>query len=234
MSVPKWKVLVCTLTVAFAAMTVPISLPADAGELAPTTLTPSFGIFNSGDTTTETTHGGSVYVSVTLRSGSTPVFDQTVELWAKPYGSSSFQKLGTSTTNNSGVARLTHSPARYTKYLWKYFGSPVYAESPAPAELIVRVHARVSLTLNDTTLRYGQTLVARGFVRPSKPGVTATLWRVAPTGWTRLATGTIRSDGSYRVTKIFRAGASRTMVVTVPASTGNLKGVSPARTVQVG
>ena len=229
---PKWKVLVCGLTVALAAVTTPITLPANAGELAPTSLKPFLGIFPSGETTTEITRFGSVYVGVTLRSGTIAVSDQTVELWAKPYGSSSFQMLGTATTGGSGVARLTHSPARYTKYLWKYLGSTVYAASPMPSELIVRVHARVSLSLNDMSLRTGQTLVARGVVRPSKPGVTATLWRVAPTGWTRLATGTIRSDGSYRITKTFRTPADRGLVVTVPASTGNLKGVSPARTVR--
>jgi hypothetical protein len=223
------RAFVAGLVIAVAALAVPTTQPATALEPVATSMTLTFGVFNSASA--ELTRGDTLTVSGVLRAGSTPVGSATVQLWAKPYAST-WRKIGSTTTSSSGGrARLTHKPVRNTWYQWRFLGTETHAASMSAAG-IAKVHVTVSMHLEDSTIRAGQRVAARGFVRPPKPGIYATLWLYGPGTRSKLAKSLIRSDGSYRITKALSHG-SKSLYVTVPAASGNLGGKSPSRSVTV-
>ena len=228
MSVSRWRAFAFGLVV-LAAWALQFSPPASAVDPAPTNLTASLGVFNSSSL--ELTRGDSVVVTGVLKAGTTPVGSTTMELWAKPFDST-WRKLGEATTSSSGGrAHLTAWPRRNTTYRWRFLGNETYAPSTS-STVVVKVHVTVSMHLEDSTIRAGQRVAARGYVRPAKPGVLATLWLYGPGTRLKLATGLIHSDGSYRITKALSHG-SKSLYVTVPAASGNLGGKSPVRSVYV-
>lgn len=217
------------LVIAVAALVLPITQPATALEPAPTTLTATLGVF--GSSSLEITRGDSVVVTGMLKAGTTPVGDVDVELWAKPY-SADWRKIGQATTSSSGGrARLTVAPSRRTEYRWSFAGNESYAADVSNI-VVIKVHVRVTMHLEDSTIRAGQRVAAVGRVYPPKPGVLASLWLYGPGTRLKLASALIKSDGSYRITKALSHG-SKSLYVTVPAASGNLGGKSPSRSVYV-
>jgi len=96
------------------------------------------------------------------------------------------------------------------------------------------VKAKVTLTLADSTLSPGQTLVATGRITPAKVDSVATLWRKTSSGPVRLRSITLtESDGTFRITKVLNSRGTYKVYVTVPAAKGNLAGTSPIRTATV-
>jgi hypothetical protein len=180
------------------------------------------------------TNGGSTTFATTLRSGSKVLPGRSMVLLSKPYGAQAYSQVGTAvTTNSSGVARKTVSPARNTTYKWHFDGDKNYRLAESYLEYI-GVRARVSLTLADSTLHPGQTLVATGWITPAKVDSVATLWRKTSSGRVKLGSITLTEpDGTYRITKVLSSGGTYKVYVTVPAAKGNLGGTSPIRTATV-
>lgn len=206
-----------------------VATPAQSGTLTPTSISAYVGPFQ-GQTSHNLTRPDSTTVSATFSStaGNNGV---PLELWAKPYGST-WRKVTTLATDGVGKASRSVSPLYNTTFMWKFLADSTRASSSSNY-VTVRVHPKVTLSLADASIRAGQAVVARGYVRPAKPGATATLWRVTPTGWVKLGSNTIRSDGTYAIRKVLWTRTAYSLVVTVPAASGNLKGTSPARSLSV-
>jgi hypothetical protein len=155
-------------------------------------------------------------------------------LLARKYNEVAYTQVGSGvTTNCSGVARKTVSPAKNTTYQWYFKGDTNYRPVASPFKLI-GVRAKLTLTLADSTLHSGQTLVATGRITPAKVNQVATLWRKTSSGPVKLGSVTLtETDGTYRITKVLSAKGTYNVYVTVPAATGNLKGTSPIRTATV-
>ena len=181
------------------------------------------------------TSGGSVTLRTTLKGAGSAIQDGAVQLFHKPFGAASYTMVGQAMTNANGVASLVTKPTKNDSYQWRYGGDTQnYAAAQSPT-LAVGVRARVSLSLADSTLRPGQTLICTGLVSPAKVGYVATLWRKTATGKVKLASTTlIRADGTYRITKVLNSRGTYNVFVTVPAAKGNLAGTSPVRTASVG
>jgi hypothetical protein len=180
------------------------------------------------------TSGGSTTLSTTLRHNSKVLPGRTMFLLAKKYGDAGYTQVGTGvTTNSNGVARKTVSPATNTTYQWYFKGDRNYRPVASPFRSI-GVMAKVTLTLFDSTLRPGQTLVATGRISPAKVDKVATLWRKTASGPVKLGSVTLtQTDGTYQITRTLSARGTYKVFVTVPAATGNLKGTSPVRTATV-
>lgn len=224
------RALVVCLTLVSMATGLTASATGASTGTSPTSISGYIGYFASSTSYT-ITRPASVTISANFQptSGTSEV---SLELWARPWGSS-WKLLDSLTSDNTGAAHRLVSPTHNTLYQWRFTGND--QQAPSESQLLtIRVRVKVTLSLNDSSLRVGQTLVARGVTRPIKPGLTATLWRVAPSGTTKLASRTIRSDGSYRITKVFSHRGGSSLMVTVPGATGNLKGTSPLRAVDVG
>ena len=180
------------------------------------------------------TNGGSTTFTTVLRSGSKELAGRKMVLLAKRFDAAGFTQVGSAvTTNSDGVARKTVSPTRNTTYDWYFKGDTNYR--PVASQLMsVGVRARVSLTLADSTLRPGQTLVANGRVTPAKVGSVATLWRKTSSGRVKLGSVTLsETDGTFRITKVLSGRGTYKVYVTVPAAKGNLGGTSSIRTATV-
>jgi len=180
------------------------------------------------------TNGGSTTLATTLRHGTKVLPGRSMVLLAKPYLALGYSQVGAAvTTNSNGVARKTVAPAHNTTYVWYFKGDKNYR--PAQSYLqYIGVRARVTLTLADSTLHPGQTLVATGRITPAKVDSVATLWRKTSSGRVKLGSVTMtESDGTYRITRVISNAGTYKVYVTVPAAKGNLAGTSPIRTATV-
>lgn len=173
------------------------------------------------------TAGGSTTLGTRLMQDGSAVPGADVDLFAKPAGSDSFSKVDTVTTGDDGRASLKVKPMKNTAYQWRY---SVSAQS---ATKTVKVRAKVTLALADSSLRTGQKLVATGKVTPAKGGFKATLWRLTGSGKDKLATTLIAADGDYKLTKSVTKAGTWKVFVTVPAADGNEAGTSPVRKASV-
>jgi hypothetical protein len=180
------------------------------------------------------TSGSSTTLRTTLRHLTKELPGRTMYLLAKPYGAPGYTQVGAGvTTNSNGVARKTVSPARNTTYVWYFKGDSRYRPVQSPAQY-VGVKAKVTLTLADSTLHSGQTLVATGRITPAKVDKVATLWRRTANGPVKLGSVTLTAtDGTYRISKVLSGKGTYNVYVTVPAASGNLAGTSPVRTATV-
>jgi hypothetical protein len=180
------------------------------------------------------TTGGSTTLATTLRHGTKVLPGRSMYLLARPSGSAGYTQVGAAvTTNSNGVARKSVSPARNTTYVWYFKGDKNYRPVQSTGKFI-GVKAKVTLTLADSTLSPGQTLVAAGRITPAKVDSVATLWRMTSSGPVRLRSITLtETDGTFRITKVLNSRGTYKVYVTVPAATGNLAGTSPIRTATV-
>ena len=205
-------------------------LPADAGTPAATSVSASVGYLTSSTTRT-VVNGESVTVSGTFKVGGSPTSGVSVDLWAKRWGGT-WTRISSDTTDASGKLHLTRVPSKQTYFQWRFPGDASRAASTSNT-VTVKVATRVGIRVADSSLSSGQRLVATGGTRPAKPGETAILWSHRPTSRTKLATATVRRDGTYRLTKVLRTRASYSVYVTVSGGGGNLLGTSDHRTVTV-
>jgi hypothetical protein len=135
-------------------------------------------------------------------------------------------------TDAGGYAAATVSLRYSTQIRWDFAGDADYLPStmgPYLQEIDPRVSARVS----DHNLLRGQRLVVTGRSFPAKPGRRVTLWSgsipdafTSPPAPTRLASGYVRADGSYRLTRVFRHPGPRRLFVKVEGGFRNGDGFS--------
>ena len=178
------------------------------------------------------TSGGSTTLKTTLRHLTRELSGRTMFLLARPYGASGYTQVGSGvTTDSNGVARKTVTPARNTTYVWYFKGDKNYRPVQSPVQT-VGVRTKVTLTLADSMLLSGESLVANGTVTPAKVGVEATLWRATANGPVELGSVSL-TDGTYQITAVLSGKGTYNVYVTVPSAAGNLKGTSPTRTATV-
>jgi hypothetical protein len=207
------------------------SAPATGGTAESTSIEGYIG-FLGNETSHTITRPGSTAVSATFHAPSGNTDGIPLELWARSYGGS-WHLVETLQSDGAGKVSRTVSPVHNTLYEWHFAGNAQQSASESQL-LTVRVRCLVTLGVDDSSPRVGQRMTARGVVRPLKPGVQVTLWRAYFDERVKLASGTIRSDGSFRIYHVFRKRGPKYLFVTVPASTGNLGGKSSTRTVTVG
>ena len=202
---------------AYAASTV----PATAGVSAPTTITAYVGNTTSPLTTHTMVAGDSPPVSGAFRVAGATAADLVLDLWAKPYGEA-WRRVTSDTTDSAGRAHVSRAPSKLTYYRWRFAGDAT-RDAATSNTVTVKVATKIGLALADSSIASGQRVVATGRTRPAKPGNTAILWSHRPTSRTKLASPTVRSDGTYRIRKVMRCG-SYSLYVTVSAGGGNLAG----------
>jgi hypothetical protein len=167
----------------------------------------------------------------TLASGDTVLPGKELTLWLKPYGSTTFSQAGQATTDASGSVAVWATLQRNAVVEWRFAGADTYAASTS-TPYVVQISPRVTIRVNDRTLRRGQRFVVRGRSFPAKPGCVAKLWRgelrplVEGPAPVRLATATVRADGSYRLVHRFKKKRRMRVAVTISACSGNARGLS--------
>jgi hypothetical protein len=196
-------------------------LPATAA--APTTISS----FLVGDPSVA---GQATDLTAFLGAGLEPVGNQLLTLSIRPYGATGFAPAGHATTDADGRATVRVTLSRNTTVRWDFAGSADYGKSTL--EYVVPIASGVSRHVNDRTLRRGQRLVVKGRTFPAKPGCAVQLWRgelrplvVGPRP-VRLEVGTVRSDGTYRLTHRFHRSRTMRIAVVVVPCTGNERGLS--------
>jgi len=204
--------------------------PATAGVTATTSISGYVGITTTSSTTHTMVAGDSANVSGTFRVAGTATAGAVLDLWAKPYGEA-WRRVTSDTSDSGGRVSVRRAPVKLTYYQWRYAGEA--GRDPSVSNTVtIKVATRIGLALADSCIASGQRVVASGRTRPAKPGHTVVLWSHRPTGRTKLASSTVRSDGTYRIRKVMRSG-SYSLYVTVAGGGGNLAGTSVHRTLSV-
>lgn len=194
---------------------------------------PAPGDLSITASTTKVEFRENVTLIADFESGGVAVDDVSLELWRRDYGGT-WVLAGTDETNAFGTASLQHTPRKKTSYQWRFNGNEDvgYTES---AIVTVRVHAKLTLKIKDPSLRPGQRLVVTGRTVPAKPGVTIRLYRARISGVTDLwFSGTVRSDGTYKLTRTVRQIGTWRLYTRIPAALGNLGTESNSEWLDVG
>lgn len=176
----------------------------------------------------EITFGDTIKLSTGLTRDSAPFAGRKVELW-KRFGPQDWVLVGSAVTNSRGRAGLSVHPTRETRYEWRY--PPARITSPT---LRLQVATKVSLTIEDSSLRPGDILVGEGQIRPIN-SLLITLWRRTESGDVKLTTGELHGGGNFSVKARLKDKGTYKVFVTVSAasSTDNSAGRSVTRTVKV-
>ncbi|HET7736732.1 MAG TPA: hypothetical protein VFK52_12195 [Nocardioidaceae bacterium] len=155
-----------------------------------------------------------------------------VHLEERAYGSSTFKRIATTTTGAKGVAAVDVKPMRAATYRWIVDHTTAYDGSRSGL-FPVKVKTKVTSVVADSTVRVGQTIVLTGRTTPVKAGYAFQLYREYSPDGGLIKTGTTRSDGTYRVTYVPRKAGKYVLAVSVAGGEGNIRSVSPMRTVTV-
>lgn len=154
-------------------------------------------------------------------------------LEAKRYGSSTFTQIATAETGaEGGPATADVTPTKRTAYRWRYQGSES-TEGSSSETFRVEVRTAVAARPVSTVVSVSDPVVVRGATTPKKPGYTARLWRTTANGPVRLASATIKRDGTFRLEANPGKTGTWKLYVTVPAGDGNLAGKSGTKRVYV-
>jgi len=153
-----------------------------------------------------------------------------VQFYARRFGTTTWIKIGTSTTDSTGKARLRHSPVAGTTYRTRSTTTERLF-SATSATVVVRV--RPLLTARSTTplVRRGTPVVLSITARPGPPGRPILLQRMIDGRWTTVRRPTLSSTGTARVRAISTKAVSRSYRWVLPPDTDHLTGYS--RTVRV-
>jgi hypothetical protein len=154
-------------------------------------------------------------------------------LQAKAYGATSWSTVASvNAPEETWTFTRSVAPKKQTSYRWVVAATESTLGATSP---ITTVKVRTALTANvaDSTLHLGQSLVVTGRTTPAKPGSAVTLYRSTSSGPVVLAKGTVRSDGTYRLTRTMKSKGKWTVYVTVAAGSGNLSGKSASRTLTI-
>jgi large repetitive protein len=130
--------------------------------------------------------------------------------------------LGTVATSSSGVWSLTTTPTQNATYTVSYAGRP----QDAPTSFSRRILTRTKVTLSAPSGSAGSALVMSGSTSPNKRGAVVTVFRVVNGAETKVASATVSSTGTYRVSKVLARG-TYVLVARIGPTTGNTSGVSP-------
>jgi hypothetical protein len=149
-------------------------------------------------------YGGSVTLRTTLyrdenaSDGQKVSSGESVSLWAKPAGASSFSKVNSTAiyTAADGTASFKTKPKKNTVYEWRV-GASVYGPAAASARRTIGVARKLTIAVADKTLSASQKLKASGKEIPAKPGSTLTVWRHNASSNVKIGTATVHTDGTW-------------------------------------
>lgn len=184
------------------------------------------------------TPGRQLTYGATLVSGSNPIPGVPVTLAAWPRGGTSFVPVGHGTTAADGTVSITVALRKTSVLRWEFGGTVDYEPSKS-AGFTQEIGRRVPARVADSTVRGRQRVVVTGSALPLRPGLRVTLWRgtvpsmVVGTAPTRIAVGTIRSDGTFRLTARFAHPGAKKLYVRVAPGDGNAAGYSRYLRIQV-
>ena len=156
-----------------------------------------------------------------------PVPHGLLVLEAREPGSSTFVPVdGAAASVADGSSSVTVAPSTRTLYRWQFAGTWSIDGSVSPT---FSVDVDTAVTVDSAPAPAAAPSVSvTGVTRPAKPGVRATLWRLAGGSRVPVASTAVGHDGGYRF-ELARPRQAGEYVVTVPAASGNLAGESPAR-----
>jgi hypothetical protein len=209
-----------------------VAAPASADSFDPTTLT-----INAAPSSV--TAGQEVSISGTLTDSVTNAgaADQTVVLYTRPTGATSWTLLGTTTTDASGGYATSGVPTKNTDFAAVFYGTAnlgVSIGGPVSVTVTPLPSANVAIGADQTSVAKGGTFHVTTIVTPNAAGQTAQLQLLFGTTWVTEQTATLSAGstaafalqagakGSYAV-RVFVAspapgqgdGISATLVLTV-------------------
>lgn len=115
-----------------------------------------------------------------------PIKGESIDLYAKPYGRSSFARVAGATTDASGTYSFSVVPSSSTKYSVRFLASPSYLPTTA-AELQITPYAYVGIPTSPSTARRNVAFTSTGYLKPrhtagTKP-VKLTCYRLESGAW---------------------------------------------------
>jgi hypothetical protein len=204
-----------------------LSTPATA-TLAGTVISP-----NAVSATT-VRFGATVTVTGALRRSDSgaPIAGAQVGLYGRRVGTTTWQLLGTATSNADGELSRGHQPQWNLDYRWQYAGSPAHIGSVGPA-LAVGVRPRITAALSAPTVALGGSVILSGDLTPPHPGQTIRLQQLIGSTWTTIASKALAGDSTYTFTITPTARGTISYRTYRPADADNLSGNSSTLTLTV-
>lgn len=184
--------------------------------------------FTNGSHPSSVLTGTAVTLSATLKSNGTPLTGQSVRLYAKATGSSTYKLVTTLTTDaTTGAVSMRVGPKSTTSYQWRFAssGSNPYAPANASAFTIV-TRQRVAITSKPTSVLYRGTAVIKGRVTPYRSGVTVRLVRLVSGKRILVASARTGTGGYFTIKALMTVRGTYSYVVTAAAYTGEAQGQS--------
>lgn len=213
-------------------------------EVYPTSSTPPAADPSSltiGHSSATIAYGKSVTITGHLTDSTTKksLSGKSVQLLAKPAGSTKFTQVKTVTTNSSGNVSATLKPTKNTQYEWHYAGSSANKAATSPIE---KVTVNQTLTIaSPGTAKPNTAFKVYGTAKPAGNGQKVALQLKSGTSWKTVSTTTIRSqkqpNGKTAVSYVFsvkeKKKGSYTFRVTKAATASNGAGTSGTITKKV-
>lgn len=184
--------------------------------------------FTNGSHPSSVVTGTAVTLTATLTSNGSPLTNQSVGLYAKGTGSTSYKLIKTLTTDaTTGAVSMRVGPSSTTSYQWRYLssGSNPYAPANAAAFTITTRQA-VSISSKPTSVSYRGTAVIKGRVKPYKAGVTVRLVRIVSGKRIVVASARTTTGGYFTIKAPMTVRGTYSYVVTAAAYTGEAQGQS--------
>lgn len=194
---------------------------------------PVTDLFVNGSHPTSALSGSVVTLSATLTSAAQPfTTGQTVQLWAKGSGSSSYRLLKTLTTDvTTGVVSCRVALSSTTSYQWRY---PAVGNSYAPVNasaFTVISRQRVSINSRPTSVSYRGTAVIKGRITPNRAGVTVNMARIVSGRRVFVASARTTTGGYFIIRAPMTVGGTYGYTTTAAAYRGEAAGVSSTFTI---
>ncbi|MEU3452433.1 S8 family serine peptidase [Micromonospora sp. NPDC006766] len=183
---------------------------------------------------TALTHGGTVTVTgkLTRKDTGAGLTGQSVQLYGKYKGSSSYTLIATVTSGAGGALSYPHKPAKGVSYEWRYAGSTTYLGSTSSLRTVT-VATLVAGKLSKTSFRLGGTVTLSGSVSPKHAGQTVYLQRLVNGSWKNITSKKLTSSSTYSFSIKPTSKGTFTYRVYKPADTDHAAGYSPKQKFKV-
>lgn len=177
-------------------------------------------------------YGGSAKLTASLaRAGGGTPAGQAVDFYGRAKGASAWTKLGTGSTDASGLASLTVKPSAN----WQYYASHPISAALLPSSSTtvgVNVAFKVSTTWKSSKVKRGKTVLLTGAVGPTVAG-SVLVQRKSGTRWVTAASATLKSGRFSVKVKVPKKKGYVTYRVLKTADSGHLAGLSATKRIKV-
>jgi spore germination protein len=181
------------------------------------------------------TYGTKLTVTGTVRDMSgTVLASQKVVLQRRSTTGSTWSNVATAWTSSTGSVSFSYTPSTnsvfrlYAPSNWTFY-------SATSSEKTTLVKWKVTAAASDTTPARGQTIRISGKVSPIRSGTTVERQKLANGTWVRMATTTVKSDGSYSFSVLMPSTSTTlTYRIKVPGTSLNATAYSSSIKITVG